>query len=293
MIQHWQYLLCGALLLGIASQNQMSGQVNPLQPSASPAVQVYLTATGKDNVTAILTQSELSASINKQPAQITSLRSAKEDKLLFAMLIDISTSQSLHAESIKKAAMLLFQSLTTGGNQGHLVLFNEQPLRSQIPLPPPEARKAIDGLKFGGGTALYDAIWITCKKVLSRSGNPDFPRRVIILISDGGDNISHVYHVEAEEIAEKEGVAIFSLATSNDVRGGTHKLKEISNATGGRTILDKKLEEGVAPLLAAINGQWALNLVSQQAPDQKLHSLSVKTMQRDFSLTAPAKILLH
>jgi Mg-chelatase subunit ChlD len=291
MIQRGLYLLCCALLVCITSQDQATAQETPLQPPTSSAIQVYLTAPGKGDSASILTPSELSVSIDKQPAQVTSLHSAKEDKLLFALLVDISTSEASHAESIKKAAMLLFQSLSTGGNQGYLVVFDHQALKSKIPLPPPEARKAIDGLKFGGGTALYDAIWETCRDILSRTRNPDFPRRAIILISDGEDNSSHVNHKEAIEIAEKQGVPIFSLAAPNP--RGEQILGEISNSTGGRAIFDKDLEEGVAPLLTAINGQWVLSLVFQQTPDQKLHSLAVKTTQRHVSLPAPAKILLR
>lgn len=293
MIQHRQHLLCGALLLGMASPSQVVAQGAALQPPANSAIQVYLTATGKNAATSILTQSELTASIDKQPAQVTSLRSAKDEKLLFALMIDRSKSRASQAKSIKEAAMHLFQSLATDGNQGYIVSFNESTLMSKKPLQTSEARGVINGIQFDGGTALYDAIWRTCKQVLSRSGNPDFTRRVILLISDGGDNVSRVYRKEAVEIAEREGVAIFSLATPNDIRSGTRELDEISSATGGKAILYKELEEGVAPLLAAINGQWALSLVPQQAPDKKLHSISVKTTQRGVSLTAPTKILLH
>jgi VWFA-related protein len=293
MIPRGLYLLCCALFICITSQDQVTAQGTPLQPPTSQAIQVYLTAAGKADSAAIITQSELSVSIDKQPAHVTSLRSAKEEKLLFALLIDTSRSRATQARSIKKAAMQLFQSLATGGNQGYIVAFNEQILRSQIPFPPPEARKAIEGLKFGGGTSLYDAIWETCRDILSRTRNTDFPHRAIILITDGEDNSSHVKHTEAVEIAEKEGVVIFSLSTPNDERYAKLTLNYLSNTTGGKAIFDKNLEESVAPLLTAIHSQWVLSLVPQQAPDQKLHSLSVKTTQRHVSLSVPAKILLH
>lgn len=279
----------------IASHNQLAGQETALQPPASQAIQVYLTAAGKADSAAIMTQSELSVSIDKQPAQVTSLRSAKDEKLLFAVLIDRSTSRTSQAKSIRKAAMLLFQGLATNGNQGYIVSFNESTLMSKRPLKTSEAREIINGIQFGGGTALYDAIFSTIRDVLNRSKNPDFPRRVIILISDGGDNVSRVYQSEAEKIANAEGVAIFSLATPNPnyERRGELILNDVSNPTGGKVILSNELEDGVAPLLTAIHGQWVLSLVPQQAPDQKLHSLSVKTTQRHVSLSVPAKILLR
>jgi Mg-chelatase subunit ChlD len=293
MIQRAFYLLCSALFLCTASQNQVTGQEAPLQPSANPPVQVYLTASGKDGSPVIPAQSGLSAFVDKQPAQVTSLHSAKEDKLLFALLVDTSTSQAPNAESIRKAATLLFQGLSTGGNQGYLVAFDTQALMSNRPLQPSEARDALNSLKFGGATSLHDAIGDTCTRILSRSKNPDFPRRAIFLITDGEDNQSRISHTKVEEIAVTEGVEIFSLATPHSASSGKRNLNEVSNNTGGKAILDKKLEEGIEPLLAAIHSQWVLSLVPSQAPDKKWHSLVIETTQQDVFLSTPAKIFLH
>jgi hypothetical protein len=136
MISHWQNLLCGALLLGIASQNRLVGQESPLLPPVSTPVQVYLTASNKDNSPAILDQSELRVFVDIHPAQVISLRSASEDKLLFAILVDTSTSTKKEADSIKEAAIRLFQSLAAGGNQGYLVVFDTEVRMSGRPFSP-------------------------------------------------------------------------------------------------------------------------------------------------------------
>ena len=199
MIQRGLYLLCCAVLLCTTSQNQAVAQGTPLQPPASPAIQVYLTATGKADSAVILNPTELSATIDKHPAQVTSLRSAKDEKLLFALVIDTSASEDQDYEAIKKAAILLFQSLATDGNQGYIVLFNDTSLISKRPLQLEEARETINGAKFGGGTALYEAIQKTSTQILSRSRNPEFPRRAIILITDGNDNQSEIIFEKARK----------------------------------------------------------------------------------------------
>ena len=84
-----------------------------------------LTASGKDGSPAMLAQSELSVSVDKQPAQVNALRSAKNDTLLFAVLVDISKSDAANADLVRKAALQLFQSLASGGNHGYLVLFSD------------------------------------------------------------------------------------------------------------------------------------------------------------------------
>src|SRR6202043_652081 len=94
----------------------------------------------------------------------------------------------------KKAASQLFQGLATDGNQGYLVLFNVSAAISARPLQASEVQRLLEVAKFGGGTAVYDAVEQTCIQKLSRSKNPNIPRRVILLISDGEDNQSHVTH---------------------------------------------------------------------------------------------------
>jgi VWFA-related protein len=256
---------------------------------------VFLTASGKHDSPATPAQSELSVSVDKQEAQVDALRSAKNAALLFAVVVDTSKSDSSSADLIRKSALQLFQSLSIDGNQGYLVLFNVSMVISRQPLQVSQAQSVLDAAKFDGGTAVYDAIEQTCVQKLSRSGNPNAPRRVILLISDGEDNMSHVTHTHAEETAEKEGVAVFSLVARSSLAGprGEHFLKEVSHDTGGQAISVKNLMDGVAPVLTAIENQWALSFVPAQSLDQKLHSLDIKTSQKDIRISAPAHIFVQ
>lgn len=293
MSLRWQELLCSVTLFSaVSSAEQTVAQNSQSTLPDKPSVQVFLTASGKHGSPAVPAQSELSVSVDKQPAQVNSLRSAKTDPLLFAVLVDTSKSDTGSADLIKKAALQLFQGLSTDGNQGYLVLFSVSVAISTRPLRAQEVQSLLDGSKFGGGTAVYDAIEQTCIQKLSRSGNPHAPRRVIILISDGEDNQSHVTHTNAEAEAEKEGVAIFSLVTRSSLAGpeGEHFLQKVSRDTGGQAVSVKNLTDGVALLLKAIEDQWALSIVPAQSLDQKLHSLDIKWSQRDVRISAPAHI---
>jgi len=293
MIQRGIYLACSALLIYASCLSEAAAQGAGSHPPAGQPIQIYLTALAREGSAATLNQSELSATIDKQPVQVTSLRSAKEDKILFALLVDISTSETSHAESIKKSAMSIFQGLSTDGNQGYLVEFCQEAYMSKVSMPPSEVQKALEQTRFVGGTALFDAIWDTTSKILSRSKNPDFPRRVIILISDGDDNQSHVYSSEAEKLAIQEGVAIFSLNVNPGHGRGETFLIDVSNNTGGRAFVDGDWQDDITALLKAINSQWVLSLAPQQSPDQKFHPLHVQTKQPHVSISAPAKVFLH
>jgi len=234
----------------------------------------------------------LSVTIDKRPVQLVSLRPAKDDKLLFVLLVDISTSQAPKAQSIKDAAVRIFDGLSTGGNQGYLVLMNQLVMPSKRPLQTSEVQATLDQIRFNGGTAVYDAIAQSCTNILAASRNLDYPRRDLIVLSDGDDNYSHLTFLQAEEAAQREGIAIFSSAEFSSESKGEAVLKQASRDTGGRDVFVNKLPDGVAPLLAAIQDQWVLNITPAQAADQKLHSLSVKTSEKDLSIAEPSRIPL-
>jgi len=284
-----RYLLCSALLLFVASPNQVAQQAPSSPPPGKPQVRVFCVAVATDG--SLESPSLMSATIDKQPVQITSLRSAKDDKLLFALLLDLSTSQASKSAQIKDAAWQLFERLAADGNQGYLVEFDTDVRMSKTPLRLSEVQWNLDRTAFGGGTSLYDAIWKTCKQVLSKSGNPQFPRRAIIVLSDGDDNQSRIKRKEAIETAEKEGVAIFSLVTSSPRSPGRQFLRDASRATGGLETTQKEIPDGVTTLLSAIDSQLAIGLDSPVAPDQKLHVFEITTSKKDVQLSATAHIL--
>jgi hypothetical protein len=185
--------------------------------------------------------------------------------------------------------------LSTDTNRGYLVLFNQAVALSKQPLQASQVQSVVDGVKFSGGTAVYDAIQQTCIQRLSRSGNLDTPRRAILLISDGEDNLSHVTSTNAEGAAEKEGIAVFSLAIRSSLAGprGERFLKEVSHNTGGQAISVKKLTDGVGPLLTAIGDQFDVSFVPAQSLDQTTHLLEVKTSQKHVRIAAPAHISIQ
>jgi hypothetical protein len=237
----------------------------------------------------------LAVSIDKRPAQIVSVLPAKDDRLLFAVMLDISSSMVPREKAVKDAAVQIFRGLSNDQSQGYLVLMNKSSYPSKRPLQPSEVEAELAQIRFNGRTALYDGIAQTCTQTLGMSRNPDTPRRVLILLSDGGDNASQVLLDKVGEIAEREGVAIFSLAeypSSDSEEQERLDLRQFGRDTGGMAIQPGKLGDGVAPLIAAIQGQSVLSIVPSQAADQKLHSLAVKTTEKDLSVSVQAHILL-
>ncbi|MGC1370672.1 MAG: hypothetical protein WA824_00915, partial [Candidatus Sulfotelmatobacter sp.] len=178
MESHLRILFWTIVLLGAPSGLTQVMAVPPQPSPDSAGLQVFLSALGKNDSQAVLQEPDLSVRIDKTIAQVKAVRSALDEPLLFAVLVDVSGSDAAAANSVKEAAFQLFQHLAGAENQGYLVLFNQKVAVSRDPISASQAKKALGSVIFKGGTAVYDAIDPTCKQKLSRSGNPAKPRRV-------------------------------------------------------------------------------------------------------------------
>ena len=74
--------------------------------------------------------------------------------------------------------------------------------------------KAIRGLRPGGGTALYDAIYFACRDKLQQDQPRHKFRRAIVILSDGDDNQSRYTRDQALEMAQKADVVIYAISTN-------------------------------------------------------------------------------
>jgi Ca-activated chloride channel homolog len=118
---------------------------------------------------------------------------------------------------------------------------------------------AIQRQRAGGGTALRDAVCLAADK-LSVAPPPPGPkaemRRVMVVISDGEDNLSDHAQSETIEAVEKVEASIYSISTSTDwlAIGGDqpkkyHKthgdevLAQLSDQTGGRVFFPYKIDD--------------------------------------------------
>jgi len=95
--------------------------------------------------------------------------------------------------------------------------------------------EAIDHIHLGAATALYDAIYLVSRSLDKRQG-----RKVIVLITDGGDTVSKIDYKEAVRAAEEAEAIVYSIiivpieASAGRETGGEHALIQLSEDTGGK-----------------------------------------------------------
>jgi Ca-activated chloride channel family protein len=96
-------------------------------------------------------------------------------------------------------------------------------------------QRGIETLVPGAGTSLYDAIFLCSEALMDRQG-----RKVLVLITDGGDTTSKTNYDGALRRAQQAEAIVYSIivvpiaADAGRNLGGEHALIQISKDTGGK-----------------------------------------------------------
>jgi VWFA-related protein len=105
--------------------------------------------------------------------------------------------------------------------------------------------QGIRKLRPGGGTALFDALYKTCKDQMLPLQESGAVRRALILVSDGDDNYSRVEESDAIKMCQRADTIVYTISTnvSPSKDKGDDVLRQISEATGGMPFYPIKLED--------------------------------------------------
>jgi VWFA-related protein len=105
--------------------------------------------------------------------------------------------------------------------------------------------QGIRKLRPGGGTALFDSLYKTCKDQMLTLQESGAVRRALILVSDGDDNYSRAQESDAIKMCQRADTIVYSISTniSPSKDKGDDVLKAISEATGGQAFYPTRLED--------------------------------------------------
>jgi VWFA-related protein len=105
--------------------------------------------------------------------------------------------------------------------------------------------QGIRKLRPGGGTALFDALYKTCKDQMLTLQETGAVRRALILVSDGDDNYSRVQESDAIKMCQRADTIVYTISTniSPSKDKGDDVLRQISEATGGQPFYPTRLED--------------------------------------------------
>jgi VWFA-related protein len=105
--------------------------------------------------------------------------------------------------------------------------------------------KAIQGLRPGGGTSMYDAIFFACRDKLMQDQPLYKFRRAMVILSDGEDNQSSNTRDQALEMAQKADVTIYTISTNitHIETDGDKVLRYFAAETGGQAFFPFKASD--------------------------------------------------
>jgi Ca-activated chloride channel family protein len=181
------------------------------------------------------------------PQKILDFRAQTDLPLYVGLLIDASNSIRDRFQFEKDAASeFLFDVIRPKSDAAFVLAFDETwDLTQDFTGDLDKLRKGVESIKAGGGTALWDAVYYSCREKLMKEPARNAVRRAIILVSDGDDNQSRVYRQEAIDMAQLAGVIIYTISTSLvDIHTkGDDNLRMLAEATGGRAFFPVKLDD--------------------------------------------------
>jgi Ca-activated chloride channel family protein len=140
---------------------------------------------------------------------------------------------------------------------------------------------AVDRIRLGSATALYDALYLGAQALDPRQG-----RKVMVVITDGGDTVSKVDYKEAVRSAQEAEAIVYSIivvpveASAGRDTGGEHALVTLSEETGGKYFYATsvpQLEDAFRKISDELRTQYLLAYYpSQRLADSEFRRLEVK-----------------
>ncbi len=248
---------------------QQQIQQGPTLPVIVNLVDVLATVLDRRNkLVPDLDKGDFKITDDKVPQEIRFFNKQSDLPLRIGMLLDTSNSIRDRLKFEQEAAVdFLYSVLRRGKDQAFAMTFDDQPQIIQaFTGDGGMLRDEINRTKAGGGTAVYDAIYEACAKQLSNpprppGDQPDIVRRVMVLISDGDDNLSDHTRAEAIEMAQRTNVVIYTISTSTQwiqlsqtdaakladrkmhLTEGDQILKDLAEETGGRAFFPYHVDD--------------------------------------------------
>jgi VWFA-related protein len=261
-------------------------------------VNVPLTATDQKNRLVInLTKDDLRVFEDGKPQTIQYFSRETDLALRIGLLIDTSNSvRGRLSFEQEAAAEFLTATIRRGKDQAFVVGFDGKPqLVQDYTANIEKLADSILGLRAGGVTSLFDAVYNSCKEKLLFFPPPEpYLRRVMIVISDGDDNHSEHTRDEALSMAQRAEVTIFAITTNRSgVEGrGDFVLKSLSEKTGGRafdTFDARDLAEDFRAIGLDLRNQFLLSYTSTNtARDGTYRNIKILPVNKNLHVRAKA-----
>ncbi|MDQ2712927.1 MAG: VWA domain-containing protein [Acidobacteriota bacterium] len=286
----------GFVLLGVFESGVLGAQKNPQAQAEEPGpiraevtrVNMLFTVTDKKGrFITDLTKSDFQVSENKKPQQILEFTAETDLPLRLAVLVDTSNSIRDRFHFQQEAATNFINSVMRTQDKAIVVSFDTSAeLVADMTNNTNVLENAVRNLRPGGGTALYDAIFYSCKDKLMLDQPLYKFRRAMVILSDGDDNDSRYSREQALEMAQRSDTVIYTISTniSHIETEGDKVMRYLAEQTGGASFFPfeaKDLNQSFENVANELRHQY--NLFYRPEPlnnDGKFHTVSIRVKGR-------------
>jgi Ca-activated chloride channel family protein len=232
-----------------------------------------------------LTKSDFKVTEDGRPQEIAVFE--RESELPLDLVLAIDTSGSVHKDLPleQDAARKFVHALLRGQDQLSLFEFSTE-VRQVVPFTNQVGKidRGLGNLRGGPATALYDAIFMASDKLGKQTVEGKSARKVLVLVTDGGDTANTVTYAQALEQALRGEVMVYSIidvpiaASAGRDTGGEHALITLAEQTGGKYFYANEggLDKAFAQVSEDLRTQYLLGYYpSKQPPGVEFHRIKV------------------
>lgn len=315
-------LICG----GVSLRAQQPQQPQPPAPEPPAETQPIRTNVNLVNVlfnvvnahnrsVADLSQSDFKVLDDNRPEDIRFFSRQNDLPLRVGLLLDTSNSIRERIQFEQDAATdFLYGVIRRSKDQAFLMDVDDSPeIVQDFTGDLDQLRDVIQHQRAGGGTALYDAVYMAAQHLASHLsqpvGAPLEARGVLVVISDGDDNVSRHSRGEALEMAQRAGVVIYTISTSTDwiitdketnssneserkyfKNDGDKLLEQMATDSGGQAFFPYHADDlgiSFANINEELRTQYSLGYVPEgHSADGKYHSIKIAVATKGLKVQA-------
>jgi Ca-activated chloride channel family protein len=269
-------LLLSGLALRLAAQED-----KPLRLDVK-LVNIFVNVTDKTGaIVGGLTQDDFKITEDNRPQNIALFERQSEMPLNLTLAIDTSSSTYKDRAIEQQAAKKFVHALLRPQDQMSVIEFDTfvSELTRGFTNKEAEVDRGLDHMRGEGGTALYDAIYAGSQALGKKAG-----RKILVLVTDGGDTAKNSTYEEALEQALRNEVMIYSIidvpieASAGRDLGGEHALIQLSEDTGGKHFYVDAggLDKAFAKVSDDLRTQYLIGYYPRnQEPGKAFHHIQV------------------
>ena len=244
-------------------------------------VNVFVNVTDKNGaIVGGLTRDDFHVTEDGRPQEIAVFERQSELPLNLTLAIDTSGSVKKDMAEEADAAHRFVHAILRPQDQMSLLQFATD-VKELSPFTNKVAQidRGLGQLHADFATALYDAILLGSERLGGKDG-----RRVLVLVSDGGDTAKSTTYPQALESALRNEVMIYSVidvpiaASAGRDLGGEHALITLAEQTGGKSfyVSDGGLDQAFARVSDDLRTQYLIGYYPHnQEPGRQFHRLVV------------------